>query len=61
MVTPVQLLVPLLFLQDATAPYTPPPLPPVPLLERWVLENPWPPVIGLAAACLLYTSDAADE
>jgi len=50
MVTPVQLLVPLLFLQDATAPYTPPPLPPVPLLERWVLENPWPPVIGLAAA-----------
>lgn len=39
--------------QSSEGPYTPPPLPSPPRLAHWLLENPWPPAIGLAAFAVL--------
>jgi len=39
--------------QADRGPYVPPPLPTTPILERWLLENPWPPAISLAAAAVI--------
>lgn len=35
--------------QTSEGPYSPPPLPAPPRLAYWLFENPWPPVIALAA------------